>query len=353
MKNDYYGILGVDRNATAEDIKKNYRRLAMKYHPDRNPGDREAEEKFKEAAEAYEVLCDPEKRGIYDRYGHEGLQGSGYHGFSGFEDIFSSFGDIFEDVFGFGGGGRARSRTAVRQGADLRYDLRLTFMEAVFGVSREIEVERLVACGGCRGTGSAAGTSPEVCGTCQGRGQVTQRSGFFSISATCPHCRGEGRIIRNPCRECRGTGKIRSSKSVQIRIPPGVETGSRLRLRGEGEDGEHGGPSGDLYVFIEVDAHEYFERHGDDILLKIPLSVTQAALGATIEVPTLNGAEKLKIPKGTQHGKIFRLPGKGIPNLRGFGRGDQIVQTVVEVPTNLTKQEEKVLKEFARLRGEA
>ena len=353
MKNDYYRVLGVERSASPEEIKKNYRKLAMKFHPDRNPGDREAEEKFKEAAEAYEVLCDPEKRGIYDRYGHEGLQGSGYRGFSGFEDIFSSFGDIFEDVFGFGGGARARSRTAARAGADLRYDLRVAFMDAAFGTSRDIDVERLVRCDACQGTGASEGSSPEVCGTCHGRGQVTQRSGFFSISTTCPYCRGEGRIIRNPCRSCRGTGRKLHSKSVHIRIPPGVETGSRLRLRGEGEEGEHGGPPGDLYVFIEVESHAFFERHGDDILLKLPISVTQAALGATLEVPTLNGAEKIKIPRGTQHGKIFRLPGKGIPSLRGRGRGDQIVEARVEVPTNLSKQEEKVLREFARLRGES
>jgi molecular chaperone DnaJ len=351
MKADYYETLDVNRNASSDEIKKSYRKLAMKYHPDRNPGDKEAEEKFKEAAEAYEVLSDPEKRDIYNRYGHEGLRGTGFQGFSGFEDIFSSFGDIFEDIFGFGSG-RTRSRTAPRQGADLRYDLTISFMDSAFGTSTEIELEKFVQCAVCEGTGATPGTEPEICPTCQGRGQVTQRSGFFSISSTCPYCRGGGQIIKSPCQSCRGTGKAKEKKTVQLKIPPGVETGSRLRLRGEGEDGEFGGPRGDLYVFINVETHEFFERRGDDILCKIPISLTQAALGATVEVPTLNGNEKIKIPRGTQYGKIFRLKGKGFPHLRGFGRGDQIVQTLVEVPTDLSKKEEKLLKELAKLRGE-
>lgn len=352
MKNDYYTTLGVDRSASAEQIKKNYRKLAMKYHPDKNPGDKTAEEKFKEAAEAYEVLSDPEKRDIYNRYGHEGLSGTGFQGFSGFEDIFSSFGDIFEDIFGFSTG-RARSRTAARPGADLRYDLKISFMDAVFGTSINVELEKYENCTGCGGTGAKQGTKPEICPTCQGIGQVTQKSGFFSISTTCPQCRGAGRIIKNPCRTCRGTGKEKISKSVHLKIPPGVETGSRLRLRDEGEEGEFGGPRGDLYVFIHVEPHGFFERKGDDILCRVPISITQAALGATIKVPTLNGDEKIKVPKGTQYGKIFRLKGKGISHLRGFGRGDQIVQTLVEVPTNLSRKEEKVLKELAKLRGES
>jgi molecular chaperone DnaJ len=351
MKNDYYKILGVDRNASAEEIKRNYRKLAMKFHPDKNPGKKSAEEKFKEAAEAYEVLSDPEKKDIYNRYGHEGLKGTGFQGFSGFEDVFSSFGDIFEDIFGFSSG-RTRARSAARQGADLRYDLQISFMDAAFGTSTEIELEKYEKCRKCGGTGATPGTEPEICPTCQGRGQVTQNSGFFSISTTCPQCRGAGRIIKNPCRDCQGTGKAKIRKSVQISIPPGVETGSRLRLRGEGEEGEFGGPRGDLYIFIHVETHNFFEREGNDILCRVPISMTQAALGSTIKVPTLNGDEKIKVPKGTQHGKIFRLKGKGIPHLKGFRRGDQIVQTLVEVPTNLNKQEEKVLKEFAKLRGE-
>lgn len=351
MKSDYYKILGIDRNASSDEIKRSYRKLAMQYHPDRNPGNKEAEEKFKEAAEAYEVLSDAEKRDIYNRFGHEGLSGTGYRGFSGFEDIFSSFGDIFEDIFGFGTS-RGRSRTGPRQGADLRYDLTISFMDSAFGTSTEIEMEKFITCDQCGGSGATSGTEPELCPTCQGRGQVTQRSGFFSISSTCPNCRGEGRIIRDPCRNCRGTGKAKERKNVELKIPPGVETGSRLRLRGEGEAGEFGGPHGDLYVFINVMPHEYFERRGDDILCKIPISMTQAALGATVEVPTLNGNEKIKIPKGTQYGKIFRLKGKGFPHLRGFGKGDQIVQTLVEVPTDLSKKEEKLLKELAKLRGD-
>jgi len=351
MKADYYTILGVDRNASADDIKRQYRKLAMKYHPDRNPGDKEAEDKFKESAEAYEVLSDSEKRDIYNRFGHEGLTGTGYRGFSGFEDIFSSFGDIFEDIFGFGSG-RTRSRTAARQGADLRYDLTISFTDAAFGTSTDIELEKFERCTECGGTGATPGTESEVCPTCQGRGQVTQRSGFFSISTTCPYCRGEGRIIKSPCKNCRGTGKAKISKSVHLKIPPGVDSGSRLRLRGEGESGEYSGPPGDLYVFISVEPHEFFERQGDHLLCRIPISITQAALGTTIEVPTLNGNEKIKIPKGTQYGKVFRLKGKGFPHLRGFGKGDQIVQTIVEVPTNLKKKEEKLLKELAKLRGE-
>ncbi len=351
MKNDYYKILGVDRNASAEEIKRNYRKLAMKYHPDKNSGDKSAEEKFKEAAEAYEVLSDPEKKDIYNRYGHEGLRGTGFQGFSGFEDVFSSFGDIFEDIFGFTSG-RTRARSAARPGADLRYDLQISFMDAAFGTSTEIELEKYENCMECGGTGATTGTEPEICPTCQGRGQVIQKSGFFSISTTCPQCRGAGRIIKNPCRNCQGTGKAKIRKSVQIKIPPGVGTGSRLRLRGEGEEGEFGGQRGDLYVFLHVESHKFFERNEDDILCKVPISVTQAALGTTIKVPTLNGEEKIRIPKGTQYGKIFRLKGKGIPHLRGFGRGDQIVQTLVEIPTDLSRKEEKILKELASLRGE-
>ena len=350
MKEDYYKTLGVDRNTQPDEIKKRYRQLALKYHPDRNPGNKEAEEKFKEAAEAYEVLSDPEKRQIYDRYGHEGLRGTGFQGFAGFEDIFSSFGDIFEDIFGFSSG--RRSRTAARAGADFRYDLKISFMDAAFGTTTEIELEKYQQCSDCGGSGAAAGSEPVVCPECNGRGQVTRATGFFSISTTCSRCGGTGQIIEHPCAVCHGSGKEKIRKSVQLRIPGGVETGSRLRLRGEGEAGEFGGPSGDLYVFIYVEPHEFFEREGSDILCKIPVSMTQAALGASVEVPTLNGDEKVKIPKGTQHGKVFKLKGKGIPHLRGHGRGDQLVQTVIKIPTNLKGKEEKLLKEFAKLRGE-
>ena len=350
-KRCYYEILSVSRNATEEDIKKSYRRLAMQYHPDRNPGDREAEERFKEAAEAYEVLSDPQKREIYNQYGHEGLSSSGFQGFSGFEDIFSSFGDIFGDIFGFSNG-RGRSRTSARAGADLRYDLQISFMEAAFGLNKDIETEKLARCHECGGSGSAPGTSPEVCPRCRGRGQVTQSSGFFSISSICPNCRGQGQIITQPCRNCRGGGREKIKKTVQIKIPAGVETGSRLRLRGEGEQGEYGGPNGDLYIFIHVQEHEFFQRSDDDIICRVPISFVQAALGDSIEVPTLTGTEKLKIPRGTQGGKIFRLKGKGIAHLRGFGRGDQIIETVVTIPTNLNRRQEEILKEFDRISNE-
>jgi molecular chaperone DnaJ len=352
MKQDYYEILGVERNAPTEEIKKCYRKLAMQYHPDRNPGDKAAEEKFKEAAEAYEVLSDGEKRQIYDRYGHEGLSGTGFRGFSGVDDIFSSFSDIFGDIFGFGGS-RTRSRSAARPGADLRYDMEISFMEAAFGTSRDIDVEKFETCRECNGSGSAPGTTPEVCSRCRGRGQVTQTSGFFSISTTCPQCRGEGHVITDPCRACRGTGRSRTRKIVSVKIPAGVEAGSRLRLRGEGEQGEFGGPYGDLYVFLNVKPHEIFQRSGVDVFCRITISFIQASLGATIEVPTLNGNEKLKIPKGTQPGKIFRLKGKGIPHLRGYGKGDEIIETVVTIPTDLNRKQEALLKEFAKLSGES
>lgn len=348
----YYEILEVDKNATEEEIKKTYRKLAMQYHPDRNPDDKEAEEKFKEAAEAYEVLSDREKREIYDRYGHEGLNGIGFRGFSGFDDIFSSFSDIFEDIFGFNTG-RTRSRTVQRSGADLRYDLKISFMDAAFGTSTDIDVEKSEKCGECKGAGAARGTAPETCRLCSGRGQVTQSSGFFTISTTCPQCRGQGRVITKPCTNCRGTGSASVTKIVHLKIPAGVETGSRLRLRGEGEEGEFGGPNGDLYVFIHVEQHEFFERRDNDIYCQIPISFVQAALGATIEVSTLNSTEKLKIPKGTQSGTIFRLKGKGVAHLRGYGRGDQIIETVVKIPTNMNKQQEEILKEFDKLSGKS
>ncbi|MHB8769426.1 MAG: molecular chaperone DnaJ [Syntrophales bacterium] len=350
-KRDYYEVLGVDATASEEEIKKSYRKLAMQYHPDRNPGNREAEENFKEAAEAYEVLSDAEKREIYSRYGHEGLNGVGYRGFSGFEDIFSSFGDIFGDVFGFKKG-HSRTRTGARAGADLRYDLEISFLDAALGASTEIRIRKRVLCSSCRGTGCAPGTSPQVCTLCQGRGQVTQSSGFFSISSTCPQCQGQGGMITTPCTECSGRGKVAEEKTVQLKIPAGVETGSRLRLRGEGEEGEYGGPSGDLYVFIEVEKHDLFERTGDDVICRIPISFVQATLGGTVEVPTLEGSEKLKIPRGTQPGRVFRLKGKGIPHLRGYGRGDHLIETVVSIPTGLTKKQEELLKEFDRLSSE-
>lgn len=346
-KRDYYEILGVDRNSDEDQIKASYRKLALKYHPDRNPGDKEAEEQFKEAAEAYEVLRDPEKRNIYDHYGHKGLQGTGFSGFRGFEDIFSSFSDIFEDFFGFGTG--RRSRTAARRGADLRYDLAISFMDAAFGVDTEIEIEKLENCPTCETTGCEPGTHPEDCRQCGGFGQISRTQGFFSIRTTCPHCRGEGRTISHPCPECRGTGRVERIKKVSVKIPAGVDTGSRLRLIGEGESGTRGGPPGDLYVFINVKPHHFFERNNNDIICQVPISFVQAALGADINVPTLTGEKKLRIPKGTQPGEVFRFKGEGIPSLRGHGRGNQIIQVLVKTPTGLTKKQEALLKEFGAL----
>jgi len=346
-KRDYYEILRVDRNSNEDQIKASYRKLALKYHPDRNPGDKEAEEQFKEAAEAYEVLRDPEKRNIYDHYGHEGLQGTGFSGFRGFEDIFSSFSDIFEDFFGFGTG--RRSRTAARRGVDLRYDLAISFMDAAFGVDTGIEIEKLENCPTCETTGCEPGTHPEDCRQCGGFGQISRTQGFFSIRTTCPHCRGEGRTISHPCPECRGTGRVERIKKVSVKIPAGVDTGSRLRLTGEGESGTRGGPPGDLYVFINVKPHNFFERNNNDIICQVPISFVQAALGADINVPTLTGEKKLRIPKGTQPGEVFRFKGEGIPSLRGHGRGNQIIQVLVKTPTGLTKKQESLLKEFGAL----
>jgi len=351
IKRCYYEVLTIARGASAEEVKKSYRKLAMQYHPDRNPGDKEAEEKFKEAAEAYEVLSDSEKRSVYDQYGHEGLSGIGFKGFSGFEDIFSSFGDIFENIFGLNGG-RQQGATRVRAGADLRYDLAITLEDAALGKTTDITIEKLVTCEPCRGMGTAPGKSPTTCNRCQGRGQITQSSGFFAISTACPQCQGRGTVILDPCPACRGAGKTEATKMLQLKIPAGVETGSRLRLRGEGEAGDYGGPCGDLYVFITVRQHEFFERRGSDLYCRIPISFVQAALGAKIEAPTLLGKEKIKIPKGTQSGHTFRLKGMGIPKLGDYGRGDQFIETQVAVPTNLNRKQENLLKEFAKLSGD-
>jgi len=344
---DYYKILGVSRNATEEEIKKAYRKLAMQYHPDRNPGDKEAEEKFKLASEAYEVLRDPQKREIYDHYGIEGLKGTGFTGFRGFEDIFSTFSDIFEDFFGFGTSTRRRTRP--RQGADLRYDLKISFYDAAFGKETEIEIPKNVTCDTCNGTGIKPGTRPVVCPLCKGRGQVTRSQGFFTISTTCSQCHGEGQYIPHPCKDCRGTGKVKKKKKIQISIPPGVDSGSKLRIRGEGEEGERGGPPGDLYVFIYVEPHEFFTREGDDLICQVPISFPQAALGAEIEVPTLDGKRTLTIPRGIESGEFLKIKGEGFPKLKGSGRGDLIVQILVKTPKNLTKRQEELLREFEEI----
>jgi molecular chaperone DnaJ len=344
---DYYKILGVSSNASEEEIKKSYRRIAMQYHPDRNPGNKEAEEKFKIASEAYEVLRDPEKREIYNQYGIEGLKGTGFTGFRGFEDIFSAFGDIFEDFFGFGTTHKGRARA--RPGADLRYDLKISFHDAAFGKETEIEIPKNVLCEICNGTGAKPGTYPTHCPNCKGTGQVTRSQGFFTISTTCGQCRGEGKFIPHPCGECRGFGRVRTNKKIQIKIPPGVDTGSKLRIRGEGEVGERGGPPGDLFVFLYVESHDFFSRDGDDIVCQIPISFPQATLGSEIEVPTLNGTKNLTIPKGTESGEIFRIKGEGFPKIRGYGRGDQLIQIIVKTPKNLTKRQEELLREFEEI----
>lgn len=346
-KRDYYEILGVRQDATDDEIKSKYRKLALKYHPDKNPGDKQAEEQFMEAAEAYEVLRDHQKRGIYDQFGHQGLEGSGFSGFGGFEDIFSSFGGIFEDFFGFGGGRRTRSRAP--RGADLRYDLKLSFMEAAFGTETEIEIGKMEVCPICNGSGTEPGTQPETCAYCHGLGQISQNQGFFTVRTTCPHCRGKGQTIPHPCPNCRGTTQVQVNKTVAVKIPAGVDNGSRLRLTDEGESGAHGGPPGDLYVFIHVEPHEFFSRENTEVICQIPISFVQAALGDKIEVPTLNGKKSLEITKGTQPGDLFRFHGEGIPSLRDGRRGDQIIQVAIKTPTHLTKKQEALLREFVKL----
>jgi len=348
IKRDYYEVLSVGKTASREEIKKSYRKLALQHHPDRNKGDKDAEEKFKEAAEAYEVLSDPEKRQLYDRFGHAGLQQSGFTGFRNFDDIFSSFGDIFEEFFGFGGTSRRR---AVRKGADLRYDLSIKFMDAVLGKETEIELSRHELCNECGGVGTRGGVQPSVCPTCGGRGQVSRSQGFFSIATTCPSCHGSGSVITDPCEKCRGIGRVLIAKKLSLKIPAGVDTGSRLRLQGEGEPGELGGPPGDLYVFIHVEQDEVFKRDGDDVLVAVPITYTLAALGGAIEIPTLEGPEDFYIPRATQSGQDFRLPGRGMPHVRGRGRGDLIVVVYIETPKSLTGEQEELLRRLADIEG--
>jgi molecular chaperone DnaJ len=347
-KRDYYEVLGVDRRASGEEIKKTYRKLALKYHPDRNPGDQEAEEKFKEAAEAYEVLRDAEKRNIYDQFGHEGLQGTGFTGFGGFDDIFSAFGDIFEDFFGFGNRRRGQ-RTTARPGADLLYDMRIDFAEAIFGTEKEIEIPTSEACEPCGATGREPGTEEQVCPLCQGQGQILQSQGFFRISTTCHRCGGQGRILTNPCPSCNGSGQQKVTEKVLVKVPAGVDTGTRLRIPDRGESGYRGGPPGDLYVRLHVEPHEFFERDGNVLYCQIPVSMVQAAIGDTIEIQTLDGSRSVKIHPGTQSGEIIRLKGDGVPNLRGYGRGDLLIDIQVKTPVKLNKRQEELLREFAEI----
>jgi molecular chaperone DnaJ len=346
-KADYYEILSVSRSASEQEIKSAYRKLAVKYHPDKNPGNKEAEDKFKEAAEAYSVLGDPQKRAQYDRFGHSGLGASG-----GFDPtIFSGFEDIIGDFFGlgdiFGTGGRRRS--AAQRGSDLRYDLEISFTDAVRGLKTKIKVPRLETCQSCSGSGAAKGSGPITCSNCHGQGQVRYQQGFFSISRTCQNCQGTGKVVKDVCKNCRGEGRVPREETLEIKIPAGVDNGSRLRISGQGEAGVHGGPPGDLYVVLFVQEHEFFERQENNVYCTIPVSFPQAALGTEIKVPTLDGEETLEIPEGTQSGSIFRLRGKGIPSLNGKGRGDQFVTVNIETPTKLNREQKKLLEQFAEV----
>jgi molecular chaperone DnaJ len=344
-KRDYYEILGVPKTATDVEIKRAYRQLAVQHHPDKNPDDPQSEDKFKEAAEAYAVLSDPEKRAAYDRFGHQGV-GSGA---GGFDPGFTNIEDIF-DIFGFGDmfGGRTGRRTTVQRGSDLRYDLEITLEDAATGKDEKLRIPRLEKCDDCGGMGAEKGTQPETCVACGGSGQTQYRQGFFSVMRTCANCQGKGQIIKSPCQTCRGAGRVEKEKTIEIKVPAGVETGSRLRVTGEGEAGVGGGPSGDLYIVLHIKEHEHFERQGADLYSVVPVSFAQAALGAEIKVKTLDGEEELKVPAGTQTGTVFRVKGKGMPNLSG-GRGDLYVAATLVTPKALTKEQRKLLEQLAEI----
>jgi len=355
-KRDYYEVLGVERTATEDEIKKAYRKQALKYHPDKNPGDNTAEEKFKELGEAYEALSDSRKRAIYDQYGHaafdrraQAAAGSGWS--DGFHDPFDIFREVFgstgffDDFFGEQRGG-ARSE---QRGSDLRYDMEISFMEAAHGCEKDVALTKMAECDTCQGTGAESGSTNKACPTCRGRGQVVSSRGIFSIAHTCPQCEGTGRVIERPCKRCRGAGRSQHTSSVKIKIPPGVDNGARLRSAGNGEAGLRGGPAGDLYVVLHVRPHELFQRDGDDVICEVPISFVQAALGAELEVPSLAGQASIKMPAGTQSGTVFRLKGKGIRNVHGYGIGDLLVRVNVEVPTRLNAAQRAKLQEFAAL----
>ena len=346
---DFYEVLGLSKSASEEEIKKAYRKMAMKYHPDRNIDNAEdTVEKFKEVKEAYEVLSDPKKRSAYDQYGHAGVQGHGAGGGQGFD----GFGDIFGDVFGDIFGGRGGQQNRAYRGDDIGYQLDLTLEEAVFGTNARVNIATSVSCETCSGSGAKPGTQPVTCSSCAGRGQVRVSQGFFSIQQTCPRCHGRGKIIADSCTSCRGHGKVNKEKVLEVKVPAGVDTGDRIRLSGEGEAGENGGPSGDLYVQIKVRKHKIFEREGNDLLLTMPISFTTAALGGELEVPTLDGRVNLKIPSETQTGKVFRIKGKGIKSIRSSSTGDLLCKVTVETPVNLSKEQKEILANFAASMGE-
>jgi molecular chaperone DnaJ len=350
-KRDHYEVLGVERGATDKEIKAAYRKLALAFHPDKNPGDKAAEEKFKEGAEAYAVLSDSEKRARYDRFGHQAAPS--FEG--GFDpSTFSDFSDILGDLFGFGGfGGMGGGRGGAEAGADLRYDLTISFEEAAFGLTKKLEVPRLEGCDECGGSGAAAGSKPVTCSTCAGRGQVRYTQGFFTLARPCPACRGEGVTISDPCKSCRGEGRVERVRSLEVKIPAGVDTGARLRLVGEGEHGRRGGPKGDLYVVLSIAPHERYERDGTHVHAEVEVGYAQAVLGATVEVETLHGSKELEIPAGTRHGEQFRLRGQGVPRLGGTGKGDHVAHVAIRVPrpSELTDEQRALLAKLGELEG--
>lgn len=348
-RKDYYRLLGVARGAGPEEIKKAYRQIAMKYHPDRNPGNKEAEERFKEAAEAYEVLHDPEKRRLYDLYGHEGLSSSGFTGFRDFSDIFRAFSDVFEDVFSFGGfGGMGAAGPRPQAGNDLRYDLELDFLDAALGTEVTLEVPRVINCRTCGGSGAKPGTQRMACPQCGGRGVVSRTHGIFQITTTCPKCQGMRDYVSEPCPTCRGERLVREKKKLKVKIPAGMDSNTHLVMAGEGNEGVHGGPSGDLYIILQVRPHELFRREGNDLHLQIPISFVHAALGIRVEIPTLTGSRELVIPPGTQPGEVIRLKGEGVVSPRGQRRGDLMVEVRVTIPRNLTPNQQDLLQQLAQ-----
>ena len=358
MKRDYYEVLSVERTASDVEIKSAYRKLAMQYHPDRNPNNPSAEESFKECSEAYTVLSDPDKRAAYDRYGHQAVGGGGgnpfaggspFGGGGGFQqgDLGDIFGDLFGEMFNMGGQGRGGRASRAQRGRDLKFDMSLSFEEAVFGVEREIRIKRMETCEVCSGTGSEGGKQPETCQQCGGRGQIRSQQGFFSVARTCPVCSGTGQVIRNPCRTCGGDTRVQKEHTIAVKVPAGVESDTRIRYAGEGDAGRFGGPSGDLYVVLAVKAHAFFERDGDDLHCVMPISFPQAALGTELGIETLDGTETLKVPEGTQSGREFRLRGKGVPHLNAHGKGDLVVEVRVQTPSKLNKQQKELMRQLA------